>query len=138
MSTFCSAPRHCSFIFFACIYFLKSRHHWVEGNLAARGEGSLNCIKCGKPCGSSSALQDFRCSWCYGVVYSAFLRTSQSLKVHSECKPHAAEECNLGQLRDLVIAPSMLYCKANIYQVIVILLLFFLMFSRFPPQLKSR
>ena len=38
-------------------------HQWLTGNVSGK------CAVCQKSCGSSSRLQDFRCTWCRAVVH---------------------------------------------------------------------
>lgn len=63
-------------------------HHWIPGNLGA----DEFCLVCDELCGEGVGVQDFRCSWCTGVV-------------HTKCKEKFNRKCDFGPLKRSVLPP---------------------------------
>ncbi|XP_054283821.1 diacylglycerol kinase epsilon-like [Macrosteles quadrilineatus] len=64
------------------------KHHWVKGNLPSYDH---ICRVCSDAC-DDVGLTDYQCCWCHTIV-------------HTRCLPKVAQECDLGQFRQLIVPP---------------------------------
>ncbi|XP_072041779.1 diacylglycerol kinase theta-like isoform X2 [Amphiura filiformis] len=70
---------------------LNPLHQWREGNLPTNSK----CAVCKKTCASTECLTSQKCEWCWTTA-------------HTYCYRSLPKDCNLGPIRDILIAPWVL------------------------------